>query len=139
MNLVNLKKMFNYILLNVPKENIEMGTYRPNCDLKFHECKSTGCVIGHCTILDDYEDIPKLINDDIDFNLWSEKFTNIDCFSKNWEWCFGALWPNDKDQILLRLKYLIDNGMPPYDWEDLNDSNYKYLLPEIKLEHYELE
>ena len=136
-NYLNLKKMFNHILLNVPEEMINMRFYRDGEDNeKLHECKSTGCIIGHCTILDNYENIPKKQNFEgvisIRFTSWSEQFTGLSSFSDNWNWCFGQNWPNNKEQILLRIKYLIDNRDTPLDWL----CNHNYILPIKKLEPY---
>ena len=131
---LNLKRMFNYILLNVPEENLNMSHYRHYTDRELHKCGSVGCVIGHCTILDDYENIPKYENGELNFLLWSKQFTDIDYLSKNWEWCFGANWPNDKEQILLRIKYLIDNKKVPKLWY----CNYSYKLLVEKLEPYKI-
>lgn len=118
MNLTNLKRMFNYILLNVPEEKINMSQFRDSIDLKSHECKSIGCIIGHCTILDKYENIPKKNNGELDFLKWSEKFTDLEFNSNEWEWCFGSSWQKyyktaTKEQILLRLRFIIKNKRVP--------------------------
>ena len=133
MNLTNLKRMYNYILENVPEEKIFMKSFRGGNEFS-HECNSTGCVIGHCTILDNLENIPKHHNGKINFTDWSENFTEISLLSENWDWCFGGRWPDDKKQILLRIKYLIDNQKVPKNWDD----NFDYILKSKKLEPYEL-
>ena len=130
-NYLNLKRMFNHVLLNVPENMIKMMTYRTEKNIT-HECKSTGCVIGHCIILDEWKNIPKYPFGNINFDDWSEKFTGLN--GTEWKWCFGGEWPNDKKQILLRLKYLIDKKDLPYDW----DFDYDYLLPIEKLEPYKI-
>ena len=134
-NYLNLKRMFNHVLENVPEKMIRMECFRSSDDKTSHHCNSVGCVIGHCIILDDWENIPKF-HDEIVFSEWSSIFTGMDCnlLSDEWKWCFGALWPNDKEQILLRLKYLIDNQKLPDDW----DCDYYYLLPVEKLELYKI-
>ena len=132
MNLMNLKKIFNYILINVPQEKIQMNLYRLYENRNNHECKSVGCIIGHSIILDKWENIPKCGNDEINFKLWSEQFTGLNTDSNQWEWCFGGKWSDNKEQILLRIKYLIDNQKTPKEW-----SGYYYVLPVIKLEPYE--
>lgn len=133
MNLTNLKKMFNHVLLNVPEKKIKMVSYRTG-DYDKHACDSTGCVIGHCTILDEWENIP-IHHDRINFRLWSEKFTGLYCESLKWKWCFRSIWPNKKEQILLRIKYLIDNQAIPEDW-NCYDPYYK--LPVVELKPYEI-
>ena len=132
MNLINLKRMYNHILENVPHEKIKMRYFRDGNKFS-HECGSTGCVIGHCTILDDFQNIPFNDIGEIDFEKWSENFTGLKPFYKVWNWCFSPRWPNIKEQILLRIKYLIDNQTIPKDFND-----YDYILPIQKLELYEL-
>ena len=135
MNLINLKRMFNHILKNVPEEKLKMILYRYGDEFS-HECDSVGCVIGHCIILDEWENVPKYIfNQKINFSEWSEQFTSLEYLSDNWIWCFSGEWPDDKTQILLRIKYFIDNQSIPEDW-DYNNNNY--ILPFEKLEPYEL-
>ena len=133
MNLTNLKRMYNHILENVPEEKIDMEKFRDDDDFINHECGSTGCVIGHCVILDDYKNLP-FFNGKIFFKLWSEEFTGINRKELIWNWCFSSNWSNNKEQILLRIKYLIDNKCVPYHFE-----SYDYILPTIKLEPYELD
>ena len=135
-NLINIKRMFNYILLNISEEKITMKYYRKQYEMQSHECNSYGCIIGHCLILDDWKNIPKLINNDndIDFGKWSEQFTGIDYYCNEWLWCFGLLWQDSKSQSLLRLKYFIDNQKTPDGW----NCDYDYLLPVTDLKPYNI-
>ena len=53
-------------------------------------------------------------------------------------WCFGGSWDNNKEQVLLRIKYLIDNGKTPdypYDKTIFVD---KYNLPSQNLQPYNI-
>ena len=133
MNILNLKRMFNHVLLNVDKSQLKMSVYRKG-SFKTHECESTGCVIGHCVILDDWDNVPKTINKSIMFLTWSQKFTGLEPLSKEWSWCFSANWSNNKTQILLRLKYLIDNCQTPLNWR----GGFRFKLPNQELTPYEL-
>ena len=130
-NYLNLKKMFNYVLKKVPENMIKMVAYRAEQN-NTHKCGSTGCVIGHCVILDEWENIPKNPFGNINFEHWSEKFTGLNTNSDEWEWCFSPCWPDDKKQILLRIKYLIDNQCIPEEWDS------DYLLPVIRLKSYKI-
>ena len=132
-NYLNLKRMFNHILENVPEEKIKMSLYRPLFEQTSHECQTVGCVLGHSVILDNWDNVPKKSSNNINFRKWSELFTNIKYHSYCWYWCFGASWPNDKEQILLRIKYLIDNKNMPDDWDGFS---YSYELENINLEKY---
>ena len=131
-NWINLKRMYNHVLLNVLEENIEMAYFRRG-NIISHECKSFGCVIGHCLILDNWNDIPFRYGE-IDFTLWSRNFTGIKPYSENWDWCFGNEWSDNKEQVLLRLKYFIDNQSTPEDWDVYS---YNYLLSVTELKPYE--
>ena len=133
-NLRNLKKIFNHILKDVPQKMITMRIYRAG-DEKIPECKSVGCIIGHSIILDDWENIPKCSNGDIKFTHWSREFTGLKYNSKEWQWCFSSFWPNNKAQILLRLKYLIDNKKVPKQWY----FDFGYKLPVEKLELFKIQ
>ena len=130
-NYLNLKRMFNHMLENVPEDMIQMNSYRTE-KYDTHWCNSVGCVIGHCTILDKWENIPKNYINKINFEIWSENFTGLISYTNNWKWCFGPLWQDEKEQILLRLKYFIDNQKTPDYWD------YDYLLPIEKLELYKI-
>ena len=138
MNLINLKRMYNHVLLNVSEKNLGMTCYRTS-SYKSHECESTGCVIGHCVIIDDYKNIPLDYKGNIDFTDWSEKFTGIKCSSFIWAWLFGCNWPSNKEQILLRFKYLIEYQKHPDNWSTPGSGcYYTYILPKQKLIPYEL-
>lgn len=132
----NLKLIFNNFLLNVPEEKITMWQFRPIEDHYSHECRSAGCVIGHSLILDDWEKIPKKRTKNVNFNRWSELFTGLGRNTPKWKWCFSGGWSNDKTQILLRLKYLIDNKRLPSDWDLLGFECFDYVLPIQPLEPY---
>lgn len=139
-NYLNLKRMYNHILLNVPQEKIDMSVFRfRNDDKGSHMCNSVGCVIGHCTILDDFENIPLDYDGNIIFTFWSNDFTGMNHKSEEWRWCFSGEWCNDKVQILLRIKYLIEKETAPRDWGNGWGYNYNYLLPVKELEPYELD
>lgn len=133
-NYLNLKRMFNHVLLNIPEHKIKMNVFRTG-KKDIHKCGSSGCVIGHCIILDDWKNIT-FLGGEIDFYLWSSNFTGIYCQSDLWKWCFSGKWPDNKEQILLRIKYLIDNQSVPEDWDDCD--NRKYLLPVQELVPYKI-
>lgn len=134
-NYLNLKKMYNHILLNVPEEMIRMDFYREKGFCSVHQCESVGCVIGHCVILDDWANVP-FKDDSINFDDWSEEFTGISSISEIWSFCFSSIWPNNKEQILLRLKFLIDNQTIPFEFKGFN--KYDIKLPLLELTPYVL-
>jgi hypothetical protein len=118
MNKDNLRRMAEYIA-TVPQELFDMWAYRNEEDLREHNCKTVGCVIGHCTILDDWKNIPRDEDGDILFGEWSEIFTGLNIDSELWDWCFNYKWtPIDNTPIgaSKRILWLIENGLPD-DWE----------------------
>lgn len=120
-NRKNLLRMAEYIE-NIPQDRFDMGAYRSNMlDKTKHACGTIGCVIGHCTVLDDIENIPTLASslgvkpNTIDFSGWSESFTGLRHFSHGWSWCFGGEWAdvdNTPKGASDRIKYFVKHGVP---------------------------
>ena len=61
------------------------------------ECNSPACVIGHAIRLD----IPlmqsimskdKYASSTFIYSKWSEEFTGLNYFEKDWDWCFASKW-----------------------------------------------
>jgi hypothetical protein len=99
-----------------------MGTYRKDAsDRKYRECNSIGCVIGHCTVLDDDANIYRIkhMNGLIDFVRWSEKFTGLNSNSDDWTFLFGGSWDCSDNTAIgasKRIRYYLQHGIPD-DWE----------------------
>lgn len=131
MNKENLKRMAEYIA-TIPQDKFDMKYFRePGGSCETHECNSVGCVIGHCTILDDWDNISKDINGRINFSAWSRQFAGLDGFSDEWVWCFSDEWKtvdNTPIGASKRILWLIKNGLPD-DWCDqmLGESRLCYL------------
>ncbi len=116
----NLLKMADYIE-TIPQELFDMGGWREDGDKYSHECKSIGCVLGHCTILDT-DPLPKHFDDSIDFRKWSEEFTGINSEygSEEWKYLFDADWDsidNTPTGAAKRIRYFVENGLPT-NWDD---------------------
>lgn len=114
MNKENLLRMAEYIA-TVSQGRFDMEKFRDDFNYESYECKFAGCVIGHCTILDKYEDIPKFEDGAINFVLWSERFTGISPFSSAWDWCFSWEWATSDNTSIgasKRIKWLVENGLP---------------------------
>ena len=114
MNKENLQKMADYIK-TIPQNMFDMNTYRDG-QTHLPECDSVGCILGHCTILDDKIDNKGYIN----FSQWGEKFTGIDENDSEWDWCFHSLWASSDNTPLgasKRIEWLIKHGLP-YDWRE---------------------
>lgn len=112
----NLRKMANYIA-TIPQEVFSMSQYRTAGDRLEHKCNTIGCVIGHCTILDEPKNllIDPLDKNSIDFPRWSEKFCGIADMSDEWLWCFSPLWmyiDNTPTGASKRIYWLLDYGLP---------------------------
>jgi hypothetical protein len=118
MNRENLQRMADYIR-TISAENFDMYVYREGDHLVQYsssECKTVGCVIGHCTILD-VENLPR--NGDgsgsILFATWSETFTGLEACSKEWDWCFSYKWStvdNSPEGAARRIEHMLDKGVP---------------------------
>ena len=118
-NLDNLLKMADYIE-TVPQHRFDMKSYR-YWDESEPECSSVGCIIGHCTILDN-EDLPRLWSGKIDFNEWSEKFIGTKEYSA-WRYLFGGEWEhidNTPEGAAKRIRYYVANGLPENWFEQMD-------------------
>lgn len=94
MNKENLLRMADHIK-TVPQDVFDMKHYRDggNYDTEdfTHKCESVGCVIGHCVILDNWENVPKT-SIGILYMPWVETFTGLDSDSDEWEYAFSESW-----------------------------------------------
>ncbi len=118
MNRENLQRMADYIR-TVPRKKFNMDFYRKGSE-KYHKCNSVGCVIGHCTVLDDIDNIPTFWNDEIDFSQWSKNYTGLKTGETEWNWCFDSLWAcvdNTPTGAADRIEWLLNHGLPE-DWEE---------------------
>jgi hypothetical protein len=115
-NLENLIRMADYIE-TVPQEKFDMWRYRYGNQLK-PECDSVGCVVGHCTILED-GNLPRLGSYLINFSKWVRKFIGTD--SNRVElYLFSSDWvhtDNTPAGAAKRIRYYVANGLPE-NWQD---------------------
>ena len=120
MNRDNLLKMAVHIM-SVPQSKFDMSRYRRNYVDDYHECESVGCVIGHCTILDKENDLPRGgISGVALFGVWSERFTGLKALSPEWNWCFSMKWKrvdNTPIGASKRIMILLMYGLPK-DWKE---------------------
>jgi hypothetical protein len=124
MNKENLQRMADYIR-TVPQESFHMSVYRLGSKV-YHKCNSVGCVIGHCTVLDDFDNIPTLWDDEINFPEWSENYTGLASGESEWIWCFASLWnqtDNTPTGAADRIEWLLKNGLPEDWYEQLTGKN----------------
>lgn len=122
--------MAEYIA-TIPQDRFDMYTRIEFGEYNQHKCDSVGDIIGHCTILDDWDNIPKDEFGQIDFGDWSEKFTGLKCSSDEWLWCFAESWwwtDNTPIGASKRIMWLLEKGFPK-DWEEqlLGESKLCYL------------
>lgn len=115
MNKENLQRMADYIK-TIHENSFDMGYFRRlPYDRNSYECQAIGCVIGHCTVLDEPINIPRYTDNRINFSKWSEKFTGLSHYSDKWDWCFNAKWQNTDDTPIgasKRIEYLLEYGLP---------------------------
>lgn len=116
MNRENLQRAADYIK-TIPQEFFDMGEYRMDGSRRSHKCNSIGCVIGHTTILDKYENIPRNEDGWIDFGSWADIFYGLTGGQNSW--CFSGIW-DDVDNTPIgaskRIQWLLDHGLPQ-DWK----------------------
>ncbi len=126
MNRENLANMAEYIK-TVPPGFVDMIRFRETNvrDIlakveQTHKCNTIGCIIGHCTILDLEENLPRHWNGDIDFTVWSKQFTGLMPSSDEWKYLFGANWStvdNTPEGAAKRIYYFLEHGLPA-TWKD---------------------
>jgi len=138
MNKENLLRMAKH-LKNVPRKlfSMEMFRYCDNSGDMIPECNSVGCIIGHCVILDEWEEVPKVFGV-IDFLQWSEKFTGILSLSPEWHWCFSGKWStvdNTVDGAIARIIWLLENGLPE-NWHKQMCGKQPLCYTDIKVEDH---
>ena len=126
MNKANLKKAIYHIKHNVKKKNFDMGVFRIG-DNSSPECGSVGCIIGHCTVLDDPANLSRFTYGDIKFCHWSYQFFGIYKNSAEsiliWDFMFSGLWSFGKNtptkkQAVKRMKYVLKHGTYPSEFID---------------------
>jgi hypothetical protein len=118
-NLENLIRMADFIE-TVPQDKFDMSEFRNDNiqDMVEPKCNSVGCIVGHCTILDN-EDLPRTYLGDIDFWEWSEKFIGTDNLMV-WSYLFHQVWhkiDNTPTGAAKRIRYYVANGLPE-NWKD---------------------
>lgn len=98
----------------VPQEKFDMESYRTMPESS-PSCKSIGCIIGHCTVLDDLKNIPRNYYGHIRFTEWSFDFTGIEIDSLKWKFLFSHEWRNSDNTptgAAKRIRYFIEHGVP---------------------------
>lgn len=113
-NVANLNRMADYIE-TIPQEKFDMVDFRKDDLPTEYECNTVGCIIGHCTILDEMSNMPKYPDGWINFFLWSKQFTGLELNSDFWRWCFSGSWvsvDNTPTGAARRIRYTINNGIP---------------------------
>jgi len=123
MNRPNLALMPPFIR-TIPKDKFDMMSFREG-QSKTPECKSVGCVIGHCTVLDP-NPLPRNRFSRISFYEWSENFTGLAKFGHEWRWCFDSNWvdtDNTPNGAALRIEWLLNHGLPKDWYEQMNGFN----------------
>jgi hypothetical protein len=119
MNKANLLLMAE-LIKTIPQDIFDMSSYRQNRnDECNHKCNTIGCVIGHCTVLDKVENLPRYENNEISFVQWSQNFTGLIGGTNEWHFLFSGDWvksDNTPKGASNRIKYFVENGLPK-DWE----------------------
>jgi len=104
----------------VLQRNFNMRIFRTG-QRTAHECGSVGCVIGHCTILDE-RPLPMNRFDNIDFDAWSFDFTGLKPNSDEWDYLFSSDWEtidNTPTGAAKRIRYFLKNGLPRNSYKQI--------------------
>jgi hypothetical protein len=131
MNKTNIYNAIQYMKTVDPKW-FDMASYRDG-EERTHQCKSVGCIIGHCTILDPN---PLPVYDysrNIDFTTWSSEFFDLEANTGIWDFLFSSDWaeyPKSRSlkQAIRRMKYVYKHGSVPEGWDDDFDEDYSIVL-----------
>ena len=125
MNKDNLKKAIFHIKHNVKKKNFDMQNYRGLDDRYSPVCQSHGCIIGHCTVLDNPENLPRGETEEIYFIDWSYQFFGLSEYEPKhaviWQFMFSSGWAynnntSSKKQAVKRMKYVLKHGTYPNEF-----------------------
>lgn len=122
-NRTNLKRAIKH-MKTVPAHLFDMSTYESICG-------TTGCVLGHCLILDkDNVRENHTYAAGITFTSWGADFFGIPSGSDVWDFLFSSDWDEyskaatTKKQAIRRMKFVLKHGDVPDDW----DENYEYIV-----------
>lgn len=96
-------------------------------DKPIHECGTTLCIAGALAHLDGYPDEYNNPNDNDVFHYtrYSYNLLGLPSFCNStseeddiWDYFFGSAWPDDKEQAIKRMEYVVKHGhiMPVDDW-----------------------
>ena len=87
-------------------------------------CKTAGCVIGHCIVLDTKlaKELFAQYSVNTAYMIWSEEFTGLENHTLEWKWCFSSSWKYSDNTVkgaIRRIKALIDGTwQQSKDYED---------------------
>ncbi|WIC41277.1 hypothetical protein MA9V1_013 [Chryseobacterium phage MA9V-1] len=120
-NKENLKRAAEYIATIDPKK-FGMAVYRSDGKATA-ECKSVGCVIGHCTILDaenvrDNHIVDSLfVSKSINWATWTLEFFGVKEYTAMWRYLFGSMWAdckwtNTPEHAVYRINKVLDGFIP---------------------------
>jgi hypothetical protein len=130
-NIENLEKMAQYVE-NLPQSVFDMSSFRLGDPIPIsHECKTVGCIIGHCTILDlnplPVDNLFGINYPTINFYRWCFNFTGIHQSDDVDEFLFlfGSDWDkidNTPKGAAQRIRYFLEYGLPE-NWDEQMTGN----------------
>lgn len=142
---VNLEKVIKMLLGDeFVKGKINMDIYQEgNCDVE-HECKSTGCVIGHSVRLltkDDFlllEEQKKSVKSSA-YSIFCKEYFGIDFQCDAWYFLFGANWANSALFAAERIEFFLMFDRNIKSIEDMEEGEYLYEagITSFSFVHYE--
>jgi len=100
----------------IAQDRFDMDNFRTGEAVK-HECDTVGCVIGHCTVLDE-NPLPMRYSGNINFSAWSFDFTGLGPLSGESAYLFASSWEavdNTPTGAANRIRHFLEKGLPD-DW-----------------------
>ncbi|MDB4461388.1 hypothetical protein N9043_00400 [bacterium] len=112
----NLKKLKDKLVENKDSINLDMCSFVEDDSIKPDEvdCGTAGCIVGHAV---QWFDMTEHELDFYDYHSFSERLFMDNSDSTRWDFLFDDKWCDDIDEAIARLKYVIENGDEPDDWD----------------------
>jgi len=125
-NKENLQRAITH-MKSVNKAHFTMSTFIDNKYEVFNECNSTGCTVGHCSVLEKNKEkyMSTLYTGQQTFKYadWSEDFFEITVESALWDFMFSEFWCSSKKQAIRRMKYVLKYGSCPEAFLEKEDGH----------------
>ena len=126
-------------LEGIPQEFFDMGWYRSEGEItkNLTDCGTVGCALGWGPFIKGIA--PKEEHYGNYVGLYFERYTKMfmsSTYSPAWQWCFASRWrhtDNTATGAALRIRELVNNGLPITWWDQMNDSKIYMFAEALEL------